>query len=457
MTADELRATADGLVTLHQRFAPLFGYPQAQEHAQVYLQGLLLADGRKSVEPMALVFGNGQVHALQKFLTLSPWDSQAVQQEIQAVFAEELASSTTEWSLGTVGVIDESAFAKKGRASVGVKRQWCGRLGKKENCQVGVFLVGVTPAGTALLDHQLYLPREWTGDRTRRRRTRVPKGLRFQTKPRLARVLWQRVQAAGHVAFDWLTFDEGYGRDGAFLSQLEAAGQHYVAEVPANTSVWPADPWQADRPYAGVGPRPRQARRSAGRSVREVAAGLPAEAWHTLQLRDGAAGPLVFEFACVRVWARRHKKPGPPLWLLVRRALGPEPELKYYLCHAEETVSLETLALVSGCRFRVEEFLGEGKSNLGMADYEGRSWTTWHHHMTMVALAHLLVTQTRMGLKKKVQANHRVDHGPGVARTQSGLAAPATDCRGGQRDHRLLPRPQSDRQGITREVLETPA
>ncbi len=457
MTADELRATADGLVTLHQRFAPLFGYQQAQEHAQVYLRGLLLASGRKSVEPLALVFGEGQVHALQRFLTLSPWDYQAVQQEIQAVFAEQLVPSTKQWSLGTVGVIDESAFAKKGAASVGVKRQWCGRLGKKENCQVGVFLVGVTPAGTALLDHQLYLPREWTRDRARRRRTRVPKGLRFQTKPQLARVLWQRVQAAGHVHFDWLTFDEFYGRNGAFLSQLEAAGQPYVAEVPVNTSVWPTDPWQADRPYAGVGPRPRQARRNAGCSVRDVAAGLPAEAWQTVSLRDGAAGPLVFQFARVRVWARRNKKPGPPVWLLVRRALGPEPALKYYLCHAEETVSLETLALVSGCRFWVEAYLGEGKSELGMADYEGRSWTTWHHHMTMVALAHVLVTQTRIGLKKKVAAAGRVDHGTGAARAQGSLATAATDCGGGDRDHRLPPRPQSRCQKVTHEVLETPA
>ena len=401
MTPDELRAAADGLVTLHQHFAPYFGYQQAQNHAQVYLKGLLLGEGRKSAEPIALAFGDGQVHALQKFLTLSPWDYHAVQEEIQAVFTETLVPSGTQWSVGTVGVIDESAFIKKGSASVGVKRQWCGRLGKKENCQVGVFLVGVTPAGTALLDHQLYLPKEWTGDRKRRRQTRVPKGLRFQTKPQLAWTLWQRVHAAGRVRFDWLTFDEGYGRNGAFLSKLEAAGQHYVAEVPVNTSVWPTNPHQPDRPYAGVGPRPRQARRSAGRSVREVAAGLPAEAWQTLHLREGAAGPLVFQFACLRVWARRNKKPGPPVWLLVRRSLAAQPELKYYLCHAEETTALQTLALVSSCRFRVEEYLQDGKSSLGMADYEGRSWTSWHHHMTMVALAHLLVTQTRIQLKKK--------------------------------------------------------
>lgn len=444
MSPDELRAAADGLVTLHQRFAPLFGYQQAQEHAHVYLKGLLLAEGRKSVEPIALAFGKGQVHALQKFLTLSPWEYQAVQGELQTVFAEELVPSTAQWSLGTVGVIDEAAFPKKGSASVGVKRQWCGRLGKKENCQVGVFLVGVTPAGTALLDHQLYLPREWTRDRKKRKETRIPKGLRFQTKPQIARILWQRVQAAGHVHCDWLTFDEFYGRNGTFLSHLEAAGQHYVAEVPANTSVWPCDPWQSDRPYAGVGPRPRQARRSAGRSVQAVAADLPAEAWQTLQVREGAVGPLVFAFARVRVWARRNKKPGPPLWLLVRRSLDAPAEIKYYLCYAEEETPLETLALVSSCRYRVEEWFEEGKSYLGMADYEGRSWTTWHHHMTMVALAHLLVTQTRLRFKK----NARAHLGSGVARAESSVAASAPGSRGSRRHHRISPRAQSDCQAI---------
>jgi SRSO17 transposase len=444
MTTDELRAAAAGLIALHQRFAPLFGYQQAQRHAQVYLRGLLLAEGRKSVEPIALTFGNGQVHALQKFLTLSPWDHHAVQEEIQAVFAQELVPSTAQWPLGTVGVIDESAFAKKGTASVGVKRQWCGRLGKKENCQVGVFLVGVTPAGSALLDHQLYLPREWSRDRNRRRQTRVPKGLRFQSKPQIAWTLWRRSRAAGQVAFDWLTFDEFYGRDGRFLSRLEAAGQPYVAEVPVNTSVWPSDPYQPGRPYAGVGVRPRQLPRSAGRSVQAVAAALPAAAWHTLQVRDGAAGPLVFAFARVRVWARRDKKPGPPLWLLVRRSLDAKPEVKYYLCHADDATPLETLALVSSCRFRVEEWLEEGKSHLGMADYEGRSWTTWHHHMTMVALAHLLVTQTRMRLKK----NARADAGLGRARAQSGLAAPAAESPGSHRAHRVPPKAQPHCQAV---------
>ena len=149
-----------------------FGRRECRRHSLGYLRGLLLAEDRKSVEPMALVFGREAdseftqdiVLAWQRFLTVSPWEAQAVQREIQAVFSEEFVPSTSEWNLGTVGVIDGSGFVKRGDESVGVQRQWCGRVGKQENCQVGVFLVGVTPAGTALLDHQLYLPKEWAAD-----------------------------------------------------------------------------------------------------------------------------------------------------------------------------------------------------------------------------------------------------------------------------------------------------
>ncbi len=154
MTTLEVRAVAGELVHLHQRFAPLFGRKEPQSQSLIYLRGLLLASGRKSAEPMALVFGEpdddgisqNQVLSLQRFLTSSPWDSHGVHREIQAVFAEELVPSTVEWSIGTVGVIDESGFVKQGTHSVGVQRQYCGHVGKKENCQMGVYLVGVTPA-----------------------------------------------------------------------------------------------------------------------------------------------------------------------------------------------------------------------------------------------------------------------------------------------------------------------
>ena len=411
MTTDELRAAAGELLSLHARFAPLFGRKEARAQAQVYLHGLLSGHGRKSAEPIALAFGTPddegaidqhQVLALQRFLTASPWQATAVQQEIQAVFAEQLVPSTATWSIGTVGVFDSSGFVKKGTHSVGVARQYCGRLGKTDNCQVGVFLVGVTPAGTALLDQRLYLNKTWAKDRTRRKQARVPRAVKFRTEPQLAVDLLDRTRAAGHVTFDWVTADETYGRNGAFLDALEARQQRYVVEVPVTTTVWTVDPATAVPPYTGRGRRPHQPRRDAVCTVKQIADRLPPAAWEPWQVRAGAKGPLVFQFARVRVWAVRHRKPGPAVWLVLRRSLEPEPEVKYYLSNAPAEAPLAPQALVTGTRYRVEEFLEDGKSYLGMAHYEARAWTSWHHHMSLVALAHLFVTLTRQRLKKKV-------------------------------------------------------
>lgn len=410
MTTSELRATARQLKELHRRFAPLFGRKEAQAHSLEYLNGLLAAPGRKSVEPMALAvaqapkeeaIGQNQVLALQRFLTHSPWSAQDVQREIQAMFAERLMPAAADWPIGTVGVIDESGFVKKGTHSVGVQRQYCGRVGKTENCQMGVFLVGVTPAGTALLDHQLYLPQSWADDAKRRKETSVPREIKFQTKPRIALDLLQRAQESGQVRFDWITADELYGKNGDFLNRLEQRAQRYVVEVPNNTTAWTVDPKTQVPSASGHGRPATRPRREHVRSVRDIAADLPADAWQVLQLRMGTKGPLAFAFARVRVWAVRQRKAGPACWLVLRRSLGPDAEVKYYLSNAAEDEPLETMALVSGTRCRVEEFFEEGKGNLGMAQYEARAWSSWHHHVSLVGLAHLFVTLVRLRLKKK--------------------------------------------------------
>ena len=255
--------------------------------------------------------------AWQRFLTVSPWEARAVQQEIQAVFNEEFVPTAREWPIGTVGVIDGSGFVKHGTQSLGVQRQWCGRVGKKENCQVGVFLLGVTPAGTALLDHQLYLPETWAADADRRKKTRVPPEVTFQTKPQIAAAL----AARSSVGFDWIIADEEYGRDGGFLDALEQGNRRYLLEVPANTTVWTEKPLRRT-PDEFV------------RQVRLLADALPAKAWRTVQLREGAKGPLVFAFARLRVWSVRHRHAGPPVRLLIRRSLERVPEVKYYVSNA---------------------------------------------------------------------------------------------------------------------------
>src|SRR5580704_17931578 len=213
MTPDDVRAAAEQLVQFHERFAPLFGKEQAQDHAYDYLKGLMVCPERKSIEPIALLVGHGDVSGLQKFIGASHWPYDDVMDEAQALFADELAPSAASTPTGVVGVIDESAFAKKGSHSSGVARQHNGRLGKEDNCQVGVFLIGVAPEGTALLDHQLYLPASWyEGDSAAARRieAHIPEGQPFQTKPEIAATLVRNVVVLGGVELDWITADEEY-------------------------------------------------------------------------------------------------------------------------------------------------------------------------------------------------------------------------------------------------------
>ena len=237
-----------------------------------------------------------------------------MQREIQAVFNEEFAPAGKKWPMGTVGIIDESSFVKKGKESAGVQKQWCGRLGKKENCQVGVFLVGATP---------------W--------------------RPNINGMCWK----------------------------------------------FPPTP--------RCGSRSRPDKRRTRTSAKSARSPRPCRSRHGkwLKLREGAKGPLVFGFARLRVWAVRHRHAGPPIWLLFRRSVDGK-ELQYYVSNADEKAPLKVMAQVSGCRWRVEEIFEDGKMHLGMADYEARSWTGWHHHMSLVALAHLFVTQTRRDAKSQI-------------------------------------------------------
>ncbi len=258
MTEDDVRAAAERLVGFHERFAPLFGKEQAQDNAYTYVKGLMVCPERKSIEPIAINVGDGNVSALQKFLNIAPWDHNDVQDEVQSLFADE--SVPTAGAIGTVGVVDESGFAKKGDQSAGVARHYNGRLGKRDNCQVGVFLVGVTPGGAALLDHALYLPETWCEDtqacRDLRDKVHIPEGVAFQTKPEIAARLIRQTAVSGAVALDWITADEAYGRDGGFLDELETLGHRYVVEVPVSTTVWTEDPASCVPPSGGRGRMP---------------------------------------------------------------------------------------------------------------------------------------------------------------------------------------------------------
>src|SRR5438067_1486834 len=275
MTPDDVRAAAEQLIDFHERFAPLFGKEQAQDHAYDYLKGLMVCPERKSIEPIALLVGHGDVSGLQKFVGAGPWAYDDVMAEAQALFTDELAPSAAGSPVGVIGVIDESAFTKKGAHSAGVARQHNGRLGKEDNCQVGVFLVGVTPAGSALLDHQLFLAEAWCAAtreaQGRRHAAHIPDDVTFRTKPRIAAELVRNVAVLGQVTLDWVVADDEYGRAGHLLDELDLLEQRYILEVLVTWVSWTADHAASVPAFSGRGRKPTAPMRDAARTVAEVA------------------------------------------------------------------------------------------------------------------------------------------------------------------------------------------
>ena len=323
-------------------------------------------------------------------------------------------------------MVDGSDFPKQGVHSVGVKRQYCGELGKRANCQAGVFVGYVSPQGYTLLDRRLYVPAEWLTDDAyaeRRRQCGLPPDLTFKTKPALAQEMLAAVVQSQALRCRWVVADEAFGGNPGFLDGVAGLGLWYFAEVPHTTRVWAERPATHIPPRRGRGRRPQRERLVAGapeaRTVLEMAAALPAEAWTRQTIKEGSQGPMVAEFAAMRVVAVRDTLPGPDVWLVLRRHVETG-ELKTYLCNAPVDTALETLVRMSGMRWPIETCFEDSKQLLGMGDYEVRSWTGWHHHMTLVILAHFFVVRMSLRLKKSPSS----DVAPGGDGVGSGLAPP---------------------------------
>jgi SRSO17 transposase len=418
LTPAAVRGCQGRLTRFLQRYLPWFYRKEQRGNATIVIQGLLSGLQRKTCEPIAIEHG---VHRkpIQSFVGCSTWDDEAVMAELRGHVKEVLADPEA------VLVIDPSAFAKKGNASCGVQRQWCGRLGKIENCQVGVFLCYASPRGHAPLDRRLYLPQEWAADMERRDKCHVPPTVVFQEKWRIGLEMVDRCRAEG-LPHGWVSGDDELGRPGEFRAALRARNERYVLDVPCNTLV---------RDLEGRRPPRRAAGRGRKRKVPLVPAhqwlaAQPASAWRKLTLRPGSKGPLEVEVMTRRVQTRdEHRRVGPQERLLVVRSVAAgQSKVDYALSNAGPAVPLEELARARGQRYRVEQMLEEGKGQAGLGHYEVRSWVGWHHHMTLslLALWFLVLEKGRVGKKKLPGGN-----GPAGAGDLHSTAARSTaPCRG---------------------------
>jgi len=400
LTPEEVEALADELVDYHAEFADLYYRTEQAHWGYKYLQGLMSPIERKAIQPMAVALEGGNVQAMQQFVGQGRWkDKQLLHRHWQLV-DETLGEDDG------VCIVDESGFPKKGEHSAGVGRQWCGVLGKVENCQVGVFGAYASRQGYTLVDHRLFLLEEWFDEehRERWRKCGIPDETTFKTKPELALEMLQAIVAQGGLRFRWVTCDELYGRNPAFLDGVADLDRWYFAEVPCDTRVWKIRPQTAVPAWLGRGRRPTKERLLPGepeaQRADEIAASLKPEAWRPYLIKEGSQGPMVAQFAFLRGVAVRDELPGPDVWIVFRRSLGGDGKLKVYLSNAPLDTPVTDLVRVAGLRWPVETAIEEGKDGLGMDHYEVRSWLGWHHHMTECLLAHHFLVRCQKRLKR---------------------------------------------------------
>jgi SRSO17 transposase len=380
------------LSTFMDPFVETFQGQALTQHAKTYVSGLLSDVERKNVESIAYHVGQNRL-GLQGFIGWADWDDAPLRQTLLAQVGQQLGQGDG------VLVFDPSAFPKSGRESVGVARQWCGRLGKVDNCQVAIYLGYVSAHGHTLVDLRLYLPKEWTQDKARLHKAGVPKAYqRYRTRHQLALDMLEK-HGAG-LPHAWIAGDDEMGRPYWFRRRLAGLGEQYLLAVPSNTLI--RDLETAPPVPSGRGRQPQRP----WQSVAQWSQALSDDAWQRIDVRDGAKGPLVVEVVKRRVVSRTHRRQqGHEELVVVMRYRDRDNaqvvKVDYYLSNAASETPLWQFARVAKAEHRIEDCIQRSKSEAGLADYEVRHWTGWQHHQTLSLLATwFLVQETERGKKK---------------------------------------------------------
>ncbi len=383
-----------------------------------YCVGLLMPLERKSVEPMAAVTEPGRVAAkhqsLLHFVGQAPWSDEALLRRVreQTLSVMESRGQVRAW------IVDDTGIPKKGCHSVGVARQYCGQLGKQDNCQVAVSLSVSTDHASLPIAYQLYLPQTWADDPVRRARAKVPAQVMFQTKPQIALDQIKAARAQG-VSPGVILADAGYGADGAFRAGLSALSLAYIVGVQPTLSVWrPGEEPLAPKPWSGKGRPASLLRRTPEHkplSAKDLADQMAADAWSTLTWREGTNTELASRFAAVRLRPASRDfnltEPHPEEWLLIE---WPEDEVeptKYWLSNLGPGTSTEDLVYQAKLRWRIERDYQELKQELGLGHYEGRGWRGFHHHASLCIAAYGFLVSLRATIPPSAPSQAQVRQG----------------------------------------------
>ena len=421
----------------------------ADRHAGLsgYCTGLMLPLSRKSVEPMAAgvdpLHASARHQALHHFVAKSEWSDSAIMAGVRDWVVPVLGLDS-----GCFWIIDDTGFPKKGKHSVGVARQYCGQLGKQDNCQVAVSLSLASVQGSIPIAYQLYLPKDWAGDTERRKAVGVPENIVFATKPEIALEQMRQAIAAG-VPMGVVLTDAGYGDETAFRDGVTQLGMLYAVGIRPATTVWaPGTAPLPPKPWSGRGIRPTKLRREPGNepvAVKTLALALPAKAWRTVTWREGTNNELSSRFAGVRVRPahRDYLRPEmrPEEWLLIEWPEGDAEPIKYFLTTAPSEATLEQMVFVTKMRWRIERDYQDLKQDFGLGHYEGRNWRGFHHHATLSIAAYgfLMAERLKVGHDDGGKKNFAQRQIPAVSKDYIPRGSPARTASRTGLDHNAAP------------------
>jgi SRSO17 transposase len=405
----DVRDFMSELKGFHQQFADCFQRSESREHFLKYMVGQFSPLERKSIEPIALAVKEGNVRPLQRFVSDAPWDEDNMIVKYRSLVNDDLGSP--EGAL----IFDESGFLKKGEDSIGVARQYCGSIGKVDNCQVGVFAAYGSEHGYALVDKRLFIPEQWFADEyfDRRQKCKLPADVVFRTKPELAVEMLNAITKEDELPFKYVLADSIYGVSPDFIGAVEALpGKTYFVSVPKDTLCWLSRPTTLTKEYRWGGQIRKKTILASPDSkplkMKDLAQNINDYFWYRRQVSEGAKGPVVYEFTRRRVILSAAGLPQKTVWLLIRRTLGDNPEYSFFISNALSSTRLKTLVWLSGLRWAIEQCFEETKTELGMDHYEVRKFPGWQHHMLTCMLAHFFLWHLKIRLGKKSTIHYSV-------------------------------------------------
>jgi SRSO17 transposase len=410
ITVPDIKGFAKELEGFHSQFAECFSREEPRENFYRYMSGQFSKLERKSIEPIAISVQDGHVRSMQRFVSDVTWDEDAMLNKFRSMVNEDMGDTNG------VLIFDESGFRKKGNDSVGVQHQYCGNVGKIDNCQVGVFAGYASEHGYALIGKRLFMPEDWFDNDHRKKyweKCKVPRDIVFRSKPQLAVDILREVRKENVIRYRYITSDSVYGQSPEFIAEIEKEQSCiYFVGISSDSKCWTEQPVTFEHTYRYGGKQQTKTivekTEHKPISVELLARNLNEYFWYRRSIAEGTKGPVAYDFARLQVILSKHGFPDKKVCLVIRRTIDKHPEYSFFISNAPADTPLQTLVWLSGLRWPIEQSFEEAKTELGMDHYEVRKYPGWNHHMLTCMLGHFFLWHLKIKLGKKSSCSYSV-------------------------------------------------